>query len=520
MNRIRRVLLLTLLLAAPVAGQTAAEMARKKALDRPRRVIFNNDGGEPARSMRSPSEKEFLDLRTTQLAGTHVDSIFYCSRTSGFGVFTHFSKIGQVFTSTEGNYEHNQMAGLLKAGLDPLTMQCNFGKKHNIEVFWSLRMNDTHDGSKAEYGPIMFKDNKLKNEHPEYLLGTIKKPLKHGAWSAVNYGLPEVRELCFRYIEEVCRNYDIDGIELDFFRHPVFFKSTARGEPATQEELDAMTELIKRIRTMTEEVAAKRGKPILVAVKSPDSVDYCKAIGLDLEAWMKSGLFDMYIPGGYFQLNEWDYSIALARKYGLKVFPSLDESRLKDVDAKAVRNAAASYRGRAAAVWNANADGVYFFNFNDTQPGVGLLNAAGDPKVLLKHDRDYFASVRGVNTASGGNLPYAKYQLIETLNPVNPKVLKAGTAIISRIHLGERADDATPRTVTVRVQLKNAPKQLQARWNGEVIPLKNAGGEWWESTLELAAVKPGFNQMELTLTEATAKPVQWADLTVQVRPKP
>lgn len=95
----------------------------------------------------------------------------------------------------------------------------------------TVRMNDTHDGSKAEYGPILFRDNKLKNEHPEYLLGTIQKPLRHGAWSAVNFALPDVRDLAFRDIEEVCRNYDIDGIELDFFRHPVFFKSTSRGDP-------------------------------------------------------------------------------------------------------------------------------------------------------------------------------------------------------------------------------------------------------------------------------------------------
>ncbi len=78
-------------------------------------------------------------------------------------------------------------------------------------------MNDNHDGSKAEYGPIIFKASKLKNEHPEYLLRTKKKPPKYGSWTAVNYALPEVRELAFRYYEEVCLNYDIDGIELDSF---------------------------------------------------------------------------------------------------------------------------------------------------------------------------------------------------------------------------------------------------------------------------------------------------------------
>ncbi len=180
----------------PIKTYFKPNEARQKARDRTRRVLFNNDGGEPVVEMKTPTAQDFLSRRTTKLAGTHVDSIFYCTRTSGFGVFTHFTKIGQVFTCTEGRYAGNQMSALLQAGLDPLQMQIDFGRQHNIEVFWSLRMNDTHDGSKAEYGPILFRDNKLKNEHPEYLLGTIKKPLKHGAWSAVNFALPEVRESC------------------------------------------------------------------------------------------------------------------------------------------------------------------------------------------------------------------------------------------------------------------------------------------------------------------------------------
>ena len=153
----------------------------------------------------------------------------------------------------------------------------------------------------------------------------------------MNFALPEVRDLAFRYIEEVCENYDIDGIELDFFRHPVFFKSTSRGKSATQAELDAMTDLVKRVRAMTEEVGTNRGKPILIAMKVPDSVEYCQTIGLDLEAWLKNDCLDMLIPGGYFQINDWEYSIALARKYSVKVYPSLDESRLKDKDANTLR---------------------------------------------------------------------------------------------------------------------------------------------------------------------------------------
>lgn len=530
MQRLLFSMVALLVLAMSAVGQTADEVtlesvtrateARQKARDRTRRVLFNNDGGEPVMEMKTPTVQDFIGCRTAKLAGTHVDSIFYCTRTSGFGVFTHFTKIGQVFTCTEGRYAGNQMSALLQAGLDPLQMQIDFGRKHSIEIFWSLRMNDTHDGSKAEYGPILFRDNKLKNEHPEYLLSTIKKPLKHGAWSAVNFALPEVRELAFRYIEEVCKNYDIDGIELDFFRHPVFFKSTSRGQPATPVELAAMTDLVKRVRAMTDEVGTQRGKPILIAMKVPDSVEYCQTIGLDLETWLKQDCLDMLIPGGYFQINDWDDSIALARRYGLKVYPSLDESRLKDKDANALRVAITGYRGRAASAWAAGADGIYFFNFNDTLPGESLLSEAGDPWELSKRDRDYFASPRGVGNAAGGNYPFEKFMTIETLNPANPKVLVPGNPVVARLHAGELAKVETPANYTLRFQLKNPPESslLRARWNGRALEFVGAM-DWFESHVAADSVKRGENRLELTLTGESPKKVQWTDLVLQVRSK-
>ncbi len=532
MKRMLISVVVLLALAMSVVGQNAPadenklqtivqpNEARKNARDRPRRVLFNNDGGEPVVEMKTPTAQEFLDCRTTKLAGTHVDTIFYCTRTSGFGVFTHFTKIGQVFTCTEGRYAGNQMSALLQAGLDPLQMQVDFGREHNIEIFWSLRMNDTHDGSKADYGPILFRDNKLKNEHPEYLLGTLKKPPKHGAWSAVNFALPEVRELAFRYIEEVCRNYDVDGIELDFFRHPVFFKSTARGEPATQDELLAMTELVKRVRAMTEQVGKDRNKPVLIAMKVPDSIEYCKTIGLDLETWLQQDCLDMLIPGGYFQLNDWDYSIALARQYGVKVYPSLDESRLKDKDANALRVATAGYRGRAASAWADGADGVYFFNFNDTLPAESLLKEAGDPQELFKRDRDYFASPRGVGNAAGGNYPFEKFMAIETLNPSNPRELVPGKTVMARLHTGELASNKTPATYTLRLQLKPVPDAnlLRVNWNGTAIQLDASKG-WLESNVPMESVKRGANQIELTLAGDALKKVQWTDAVLHVRPK-
>ena len=87
----------------------------------------------------------------------------------------------------------------------------------------------------------------------------------------------------------------------------------------------------------------------------PDSVEYCRFIGLDLERWLRDGLIDLLMVSGYFQMNDWEYSVQLGHRYGVKVYPSLDGPRVKDDAVRAFRASLASYRGRALNVWSAGA---------------------------------------------------------------------------------------------------------------------------------------------------------------------
>ncbi len=282
-----------------------------KTSKRKRRMIFNNDGDD-IWSVRSADPDELINQRTALLKSTHVDTIFYSTVRGSFGVFIHHTKIGTIRTNES----------LIDNKLDPLQVMVDFARKNGIEIFWSMRMNDTHDA----WDPKLILE--FKKEHPEYLIGSAERRPPYGGWTAVDYGHRKVRDLKFRYFEEVCQNYDIDGIELDFFRHPVLFKHKP-GLPVSQEELDLMTELIIRIRKMTDELGVEKGHPILIAIRVPDSVEYCKAIGIDLELWLAEDVVDLLIVSGYFRINPWEYSVNLGHKYGVQVYASLDESRVK-----------------------------------------------------------------------------------------------------------------------------------------------------------------------------------------------
>jgi hypothetical protein len=496
------------------------KVLRKQAADRARRIIINNDGSEPVMMMTRPSAQEFLDKRTSWLLGSQVDSIFYCPRCSGFGMFTYFTKVGEVYTTREGRYENNQMEALLREGIDPLKVIVDFCKQHDKEIFCSFRMNDNHDGTSAFYAPLIFRDNKFKNAHPELLLGKIDDRPKIGAWASVNYGRAEIRELAFRFAEEVCNNYDIDGIELDFFRHPVFFKSTSRGEIATDEERAAMTELISRIRSHADRVGKSRGRAILVAARVPDSVEYCHAIGLDLERWLKDDLLDLYIAAGTFQLNDWNYSVALARKYGVKVYPSLDDSRGKSPEGIARRMTQLSYRGRTANVWASGADGVYLYNyFGNVKAEAPLLQEMGSPAILARLDKDYLPAARGVVRSSGGCLPYEKHQSAERLNPANPRKIESGKTASAHLMVGESLGSETSAKLKLRLQFRKIDNayDVEVSFNGKKLAMTLNADGWLEGTPSTAVLRTGRNSIEVKAAPHSSSPAEWLDLALEVR---
>lgn len=522
-------LAVTLLVLAPIAAWGSdlnLKEWRQAAAERSRRVIFNNDGCEVF-LIRQPTREALLGARTLPLVGSQVDSLFY-STTQGFGVFTHFTEVGQRFTLREGRYgagaiNDNQLPALIAAGIDPLQVMIDFSRQQRLEIFCSFRMNDNHDGSTSDYGPVRFAANALKTAHPEYLLGSRGTRLPVGSWSAMNYGRTEVREHMFRYVEEVCRKYDVDGIELDFFRHPVFFQTTTRGEPATEEERSGMTELVQRIRRMADAIGRSRGRPILIAMRVPDSTDYARAIGLDLERWLREDLLDLMIASGYFQLNDWNYSVALARAHGVKVYPSLDEPRTKDSLARAERRRDRGYLGRGASAWQAGVDGIYMFNyFSDSnlkfELGGGVLRTIGDPARLAQADKDYFASVRGVGAAASGNHPLRDFQRIETLNPDAPRLVASGAESAARIQLGEDVSRESARLeLALRFEGVVPLENIRVSINGNRLIAPRRAEPWIEFDVTADKVRPGSNQVSVRWDGQGAKSLRWLDLVLRAR---
>ena len=507
---------------APSLSLVELKKLRKKAAHRRRRVIFNSDAGNiDPRELSEATREAFLASRKTPIVGTSVDTIFECTDI-GFSNYSHNSDVSTVALDW-----NPVMPEIIKRGTDPLQMTIDFCRDHDIEIFWSFRTNDPHD-SWTEEGPL----STFKKQHPECLFGKRDDVILHGHWTGVDYALPEVRQHVFDILQDVCLRYDVDGIELDFFRTLANFKSLAWGKTIKPEEREAMTDLWRRVRKMTEEIGMRRGRPILIAVRVPDSVGYCQAVGLDLSTWLDEDLIDIMVVGGYFWLQPWERSVELGRKYGVPVYTSLDGSRVGAAARAPVlghqegkrprslldRRSEAAFRAHAMNAWDAGVDGIYLFNFNYHFPAPHRLwTDLGDPKKLARQDKLYHVSPmgRGLNSFDY-YLPKgrgARFCHLPLLSPGYPRELLANQPLKTTLDIGDDLPAAVAEgqvpTVRLNVQVENlpAPRAMSVKLEGhelENVPVtweSHIPQTWQEFAVDPKVVKRGDNLVEITITD-------------------
>ncbi len=356
--------------ALQTAEREPAERERRE-MTRQWRIIVNDDG-EVAGLSDERTMEDYLSERFTDAVNTQVDSYFLClgSTDRGPGARPDPPRV-----QDSQNLWFPEMK--LPADVDRLTRAyLKATREAGMEVFASFRMNDIHDA----WAPKL--TYPLKVERPDLLMGEKQSwpedSVMRAFWSGFDYAKEEVREHFRDFIVSYCRAYDYDGVELDYFRHPLFFKL---GEE--EENLDNMTEFVRQVRQGLNEIGRERGKPYQLTVRVPDDLNMCLMTGLDVEQWLKEGLLDMLmIGGGYLpyggRIKE---LIDLAHHYGVPAYPCINHF----VEPIKMRSYASNF-------WALGADGVYIFNYYGVEDGsekAECLKQLGDPDILLGLDKEY-----------------------------------------------------------------------------------------------------------------------------------
>ena len=433
--------LLGLLAACAEHPAPEGEEARPEGLKR--RVIFNGDSAVLMHPEASTVEG-FLAPRLEALPGTPVTTISW-SILAGDAP-SYDSRVQPIYGDGQqlerpeymSTYAANLKA-LVDAGTCPLKIVTDFAHEHGMEAFASLRMNDVHDSF------VQGHLSRWKLDHREFLVSArglqtaIAEPAFPGSTvanlysTALDFTHQVVRDRKFEIIEEVCLRYDLDGLELDFIRHPVLFKSIFEGGTITPEQVSLMTSFIRRIRGRMDEIGKERGRPLLLAVRSPDDLELSLGIGLDLEAWMREGLVDMLILGGgyaHFSLPVAKMARA-AHAHGVPIYPCINNPG-QLMDGKGIEMT----RALATKWYAAGADGIYFWNLTAPWEQIrdearwralrkrvyACLDGIDDPSTLEGKEKIYSAAEEVwfpyAFISSRGHLPASLEPGVQTRFPI------------------------------------------------------------------------------------------------------
>lgn len=192
------------------------------------------------------------------------------------------------------------------AGNDLLQVFVDRCRQQGQAPFISFRLNDGHhkewvNTPKGDYIATSAAQGitRFYAEHPEYRIGPDIKDWSERVW---NWAIPEVRAHRLAYLRELCTQYDIDGLELDFLRQYSLFdlkKTTA------DQRRQIMVEFVSDVRRLLNETA-KAGQRRWLCVRVPCYVDVFDALGIDLPAFWHAGVDMVNASSHYFTTQQQD----------------------------------------------------------------------------------------------------------------------------------------------------------------------------------------------------------------------
>ncbi|AQQ72137.1 hypothetical protein SMSP2_02518 [Limihaloglobus sulfuriphilus] len=381
--------------AAVQAGKTGTpkDESGKTSADVKYKCLFNHESAIfcTFTKDKSPQESgpEYLASFIEKLEGTDVDAVMFCPTAWRANIFP--SEIdpwwkdyreGQVTEKWRG---YDYIMKYLHDGGDPVAETLAACRKNEIDFLISYRMNDAHY--------IVDKDwpthTDFWRDNPQYWLGdsNISATFKTEEDNVRlhNYMLKPVRDWYFSILEELCTNYDIDGIELDFQRAPRFFYNRE-----TEAGKKVMTGFVKRIRDMIDRIGTQRGKSLKLCVRVPETLAKCDKAGLDVIEWDRLKLVEMINISPYYlqslEVDIEDYKTNTAHAKIYAEMPRHTQAIVAPKYSDGLRYAnIQTYRGTALNFLARGADGVSLFNYDYIPHGSpSLAEKRSQESKLLK----------------------------------------------------------------------------------------------------------------------------------------
>ena len=347
----------------------------------------------------------------------------------------------------------------------PMTILTRQSRKAGLPFFPRVRMNSHYDMDPGHPGYGRF-----RRERPELMIGRPGESIPEGTieWgikTGLDFTFPEVRAHRLSIVEEVVERFDVDGVELDFMRHPAFFRpDEAYGSRYL------VTDLVAHARRMLHEAGSRRGRKLRLAVRVPPTLYDSARIGLDVGEWIAEHLVDIVVVGGGFVPFETPIEEFTAAASGTDCLVYGCIEGTVTADERSMRALAALWREAGAA-------GVYLYNFYTMSAAWNrrTTRELTDPTALAGLDRRYEIFRPRSYEGGGGHSTAFKYaspvsQLPARLAPSPGGDEWIGPKLTLRLASNEGKGGGGAR---LRLRLDRLPEQeerLDLELNGELLP--------------------------------------------------
>ena len=362
-----------------------------------RPILVNDDGWIISEAQPPLTARDLKEKMVDTYSGTPLGALLWCL--GNREVYDFETRVGEMFGAgydslegltaseeytlfddrTQANRAAN-IRSLIDERGGPLTAMVELCREAGLDIFPSMRMNSHYDTD-----PNTPRAGRFRRENPGTLIGKLGETIPQGSldWgvrTGVDYTHPEVRRHMAGVICELFERFDVDGVELDFMRHPTFFPLKYG-----YANRHLMTDLVRHVKRRMADVSKNRGRRIDLAVRVPPTLYDANRLGLDVAAWMVEGLVDMVIVGGGFIPFETPVRefVEAAEGTGCLVYGSIERLR-PALDDELIRAIAAHH-------YDQGASGIYLFNYfsKPTEWKRRMFAELADPAGLARLDKRY-----------------------------------------------------------------------------------------------------------------------------------
>jgi hypothetical protein len=341
-------------------------------------------------------------------------------------------------------------------------------------AFISFRLNDAHHkewvnakpGEKS--GSVAMSVTKFYRDHSEYRIGP---KLGSAQFQVLNWAIPEVPARKFALIQELCENYDLDGLELDFMRFYSFFP---RDTTTSEQRRGIITSFVRDVRALLDRTARDEKRRWLCA-RVPGFLSAHDPLGIDLPALAAAGLDMVNLSASYFTTQQMEVAAIRALVPDTALYVELCHSTWNGpkltagYDVFLFRRATREQLATTAHLTYARgADGVSLFNFAYYrehggegrgpfhEPPFALLPRLADRAWLARQPQYWFL-------APGWENPFAKPAVL-------PRKLAAAETTVFTLNLVPPADGwKTPVRLRVQTLAPMKENRLAVKLNGTAL---------------------------------------------------